>query len=157
MSQGNVGRPVPKRRVFIAGGTGLVGRELVAVRLERGAEVVVGSRRPRPPVPGLSFVVWDPATDPAPAGEVQRCDVVYNLIGETIGASRWSRAKRPKLLRSRVDSTAKIVAAFGGRTTTFVNASAVSAYPGDGVEHDEAEPVPWPEAASFITTMTHAW
>lgn len=146
-----------KRRIFIAGGTGLVGRELAQAWLDRGAEVVVSSRSNRPPGAGIEYVQWNPATESAPASDLARCDIVYNLIGETIGASRWSRAKRQTLLKSRVESTNKIVAALGDRTTTFINASAVSAYPGDGIEYAEAAPVPLPADPSFITAMTSAW
>ncbi|MFM7306475.1 MAG: DUF1731 domain-containing protein [Actinomycetota bacterium] len=150
--------PVPAAtRVFIAGGTGLIGQQLVAAWRARGADVVVSSRRPRPSEPGVEYVAWDPAAGPAPAAELRRCDIVYNLIGETIGASRWSRAKRQSLRASRIESTRKIVAALGGRTRVFVNASAVSAYPGDGIEYPEDRPVPLPTAPSFINAMTHDW
>ncbi|MFM7253130.1 MAG: DUF1731 domain-containing protein [Ilumatobacteraceae bacterium] len=144
-------------RVFIAGGTGLIGRQLVAAWRARGVDIVVSSRRPRPSEPGVDYVVWDPATGPAPAAELHRCDIVHNLIGETIGASRWSRAKRRSLRDSRIESTRKIVAALGGKTRVFVNASAVTAYPGDGLEYPEDRPVPLPTTPSFINTMTHDW
>lgn len=149
-------RPTPVR-VFIAGGTGLIGQQLVAAWRARGAEVVVSSRRRRPDEPGIEYVAWDRAAEPAPAATLQRCDIVYNLIGETIGASRWSRAKRRALRDSRIESTRKIAAALGGRTCVFVNASAVSAYPGDGVEYPEDRPVPLPAVPSFINAMTHDW
>lgn len=148
--------PTPVR-VFIAGGTGLIGQQLVAAWRARGADVVVSSRQHRPSEPGIEYVAWDPAADPAPAAELRRCDIVYNLIGESIGASRWSRAKRRSLRDSRIDSTRKIAAALGGKTRVFINASAVSAYPGDGTEHPEDRPVPLPEAPSFINAMTHDW
>ncbi len=146
-------------RVFIAGGTGLIGRGLRAAWLARGAEVVVGSRNPPPDeaAKGLRFVRWNSPLDSTVVDEIGACDIVYNLIGENIGAKRWSAAQRDELRRSRIESTEQILRALTPRTKVLLNASAVSAYPGDGKSYSESQPIPEPSRPTFIHQMTRQW
>jgi hypothetical protein len=146
----------PVRAVAIVGGTGFLGRRLARAWVQEGANVTVTSRSPWTPPPSVEHVRWDPAQHAVPAS-VTGADVVYNLAGENIGASRWSAKKRASLYSSRVDTTRKLVDAFGTATRVLVNASAISAYPGDGRERDEGAPVPLESHASFIQQMTFAW
>src|SRR5437660_1389887 len=102
-------------RLFIAGGTGLIGRRLVGRLLERNDQVVVLTRRP-----DFAKQKWgDSCTivegDPMQAGgwmdAVADCDGVVNLVGEGVFKHRW-RAWFKELLRtSRIQSTQNIVAA----------------------------------------------
>src|SRR5689334_14420278 len=83
-------------RVFVAGGTGLVGGRLVKRLLERGDQPVVLTRRP-----DVARQKWDDACtvvpgDPmAPAAwmeSLKDCTAAVNLVGEGIFNGRWSAA-----------------------------------------------------------------
>lgn len=141
--------------IAIVGGAGFIGTALACEWAAQGAHVVVTSRSGKP-VAGAQAVRWDPALEPTPT-EVSQAGVIYNLAGENIGASRWSAAKRAALLDSRVRTTERIVQSISPRTRVLVNASAISAYPGDGSHHPEGGLVVPGDEASFIQRMTWAW
>src|SRR4051812_31949428 len=100
-------------RVFVTGGTGLVGRRVVARLRDRGDAVTVLSRSAdaakRLPA-GAHVLVGDP-TAPGPwLGELAAMDGVIHLAGESVAGHRWSAEFKEKLRRSRVDSPPPIAA-----------------------------------------------
>src|SRR6187401_3344003 len=116
-------------RVFVTGGTGLVGRRVVARLRDRGDDVIVLSRSS-----GVG-VVGDPAVAGAWLDELATCDAVIHLAGEPIAAHRWTTAFRQKVRDSRVVSTGLIADALAkaprradGSPKVLVNASAVGYY-----------------------------
>lgn len=141
--------------VAIVGGAGFLGTALAREWTALGAHVVVTSRSGKQ-LAGTQGVRWDPALEATPA-EVSQATILYNLAGENIGASRWSASKRAALRESRVRTTERIVASISAQTRVLVNASAISAYPGDGTRHAEGELVVPRADASFIQQMTFAW
>src|SRR3954470_16707679 len=82
-------------RVFVTGGTGLIGRRLVRRLVERGDRPVVLSRqadraRLNPALAGSELVQGDP-TAPGPWDRaLDGCDAVVNLVGHNLFAQRWS-------------------------------------------------------------------
>ena len=70
-------------RVFVTGGTGMLGQELVPRLLDRGHEVVVLTRRTRRPSrPGLSYQQGD-ITETIPRHPGARLDAVLHLAAST--------------------------------------------------------------------------
>jgi hypothetical protein len=138
-------------RVFITGGTGLIGSRLIPRLRQRQDEVVVLTRRAaaaRAKMPDCTIVEGD-ATQPGPWQEaVAGCDAVVNLAGESIFARRWSDDFKRVLFDSRVKSTVNVVEALGrnprmasGAGKVLVNASAVGYYgPRGDEEIDETTP-----------------
>src|SRR5438876_116184 len=104
-------------RVFVTGGTGLIGGLLVKKLLERGDQVVVLSRRPDAAKQLWGDTVTIVAGDPTHAGAwmdaVAGCDAVVNLAGEGIFNKRWNQEFKDLILSSRIKSTENIVAALG--------------------------------------------
>jgi len=108
-------------RLLIAGGTGFLGRALVAAMPD--AEITVLSR-----TPGDRHI-----TDLADAPHV---DVVVNLAGESI-QGRWTTAKKHRILRSRVDTTTRLVdwmLKMAKKPSLFLSSSAVGIYGDRGDE-----------------------
>lgn len=122
-------------RVFLTGGTGLIGVRLAKALCDRGDSVVVLSRDPKAAgakLPaGVQAVVGDPMTPGDWVQAVDGCDAVVNLAGENLFARRW-RAWFKQLIRdSRVLSTQNIVAAFeksAVRPKVLIQGSAVGYY-----------------------------
>jgi uncharacterized protein (TIGR01777 family) len=142
-------------RVAIVGGAGFIGDALARAWIARGAHVVVTSRSGKGAA-GAERVRWNPALEATPA-QVVESTIVYNLAGENIGASRWSAAKRAALRDSRIVTTGQLVQSLTPGTRVLVNASAISAYPGDGSHHAEGALVEPGRDASFIQGMTFDW
>ena len=80
-------------RVFVTGGTGLVGTRLVKKLREAGHEVVLLSRRPDAARqqfgPSLTVVEGDPTQPGGWMDTAAGADAVVNLAGENIFARRW--------------------------------------------------------------------
>ncbi len=148
-------------RVFITGGTGLIGSRLVQSLLERGDECVVVSRAGRDPWghERVRMLRGDPAT----AGDWQRavsgCDAVVNLAGQRIvdPPHRWTTARKRLLRDSRVETTRQVVAAIRAASAiprTLVSASAIGYYGDRGdAEIDESSS----RGSDFLAEVAVAW
>jgi len=134
-------------RVFVAGGTGLVGGRLVKELQTRGDHPVVLTRRPEIAQHmwgnDCTVVAGDP-TQPGPGMDsVKGCDGAANLVGEGIFNHRWSAAFKETMTSSRVASTKNMVTALvkSNSAKILVNASAIGYYGPHGDEElDENAP-----------------
>jgi hypothetical protein len=122
-------------RVFVTGGTGLVGSRLVRALVARGDQPVVLSRRARESVERLGPKVEVVPGDPAAGGEwplkVSGCDAVVHLAGESLFGKRWNARQKEVIRASRVDGTRNVVAAIASaseRPKVLVSTSAVGFY-----------------------------
>jgi uncharacterized protein (TIGR01777 family) len=128
-------------RIVIAGGSGFLGRALVAALRHDGHEVTVLTRRT--PAPHGS-VTWSPDGHVGPwAAAIDGADGVVNLAGESIAGRRWSEARKRTLLESRVVPTRSLVNAVQHATrppAAFVQGSAIGYYGprGDEIVNDDA-------------------
>jgi uncharacterized protein (TIGR01777 family) len=141
---------------LITGGTGLLGRELLATL----PEYVVLSRDPtrvRQQVQAVSVFRWDPASEPVPREALQGIDVVFNLAGEPVAEGRWTQDKKRRIRDSRVIGTSKLVAglrALDRKPAVLVSASAVGYYGDrDDQELDETSQA----GQGFLAEVCAAW
>jgi uncharacterized protein (TIGR01777 family) len=152
-------------RVFVAGGTGLIGSRLVRSLCQRQDTVLVLTRRAgaaRPALGSLCTLVEGDPTRPGPwVGAVDDCDAVVNLTGEDLFKERWGPAFKKVLHDSRVDSTANLVQALArkprtdaGHPRVLVNASAVGYYGACGDEELTEES---PAGADFLARLCVEW
>jgi uncharacterized protein (TIGR01777 family) len=127
-------------RIFLTGGTGLVGSLLTKRLCERGDHVVLLSRRPdaaKTLGDGVTVVTGDPMQTGPWMDAVADCDAVVHLAGEGIFNRRWSQEFKDLIHSSRIKSTANIVAALARSSRpgrTLVSASAVGWYGPHGDE-----------------------
>src|ERR1700689_2959743 len=103
------------RTILITGGTGLIGKALSCLLLEKGYRVIVLSRNkaltaaaaspghdqagpfipsvspaPGPEGTALSFAHWDPARQSIDAEAVAAADCIIHLAGAGVADKRWS-------------------------------------------------------------------
>lgn len=152
-------------RVFVTGGSGLIGTRLIRALHGRGDAVVLLTRRPDAVRPALGSVCTLVAGDPMKPGPwteaVDDCDAVVNLAGENIFARRWNDDFKKVLLDSRVQTTENVVQALARRPRTasgapkvLVNASAVGYY---GPRGDEELTEDSPAGDDFLARICVAW
>src|SRR5438552_4832500 len=140
-------------RIFLMGGTGLVGTRLVRRLFDRSDQVVLLTRRPdvaRQKWENKCVVVQGDPMQPGPWQDtVADCDAVVNLVGESVFNRRWNAAFKQLLRDSRTRSTAHAVEALAksprtaaGAAKVLVNASATGYYGPHGDEEltEEAGP-----------------
>src|SRR5262245_47363460 len=140
-------------RVFVTGGTGLIGSALVRRLTERGDAITLLTRRPEHARPAANPQTTVVAGDPMQAGPwmdaVGDCDAVVNLAGENIFNRRWWSAFKQLMYDSRIRSTQNVVAALAknprrgdGSPKTLINGSAIGYYGPHGDEEltEEAGP-----------------
>ena len=133
-------------KVVVGGGSGYVGRALIASLRKDGHEVVVVSRN-RP-----GAVSW---ADVGTA--VDGADAVVNLAGTPIGSLRWTGGRKRSILSSRVDTTralARAIEAAKRRPGVFVTASGIdyAGDTGDAIVDESAPP-----GDSFLARVCVAW
>jgi uncharacterized protein len=125
-----------RRHVLVTGGTGFIGRRLVEALGSAGHEVTVLTRNPakaallRPPfrlITSLDQIANDTTID-----------TVINLAGEPIANGLWTRAKRRRILASRLRITQGLVRLIGRlerRPALLISGSAIGWY---GLWRDES-------------------
>ena len=154
-------------RVFITGGTGLVGSHLVKKLRERGDQVVLLSRRPDAANQFVgsdcTVITGDPTVPGAWMDAVGGCDGVVNLAGEGIFNRRWSQEFKDLIASSRIKSTQNIVAALGktpvadapgSSARVLVSASAIGYY---GPHNDEELTEDALAGNDFLATVSSDW
>ena len=152
-------------RIFVTGGTGLVGRRLIPRLAGRGDGVVVLSRSDKAAdgLPAGVEIVRGDLARPGPWLDLLAgCDAVIHLAGEPIAGRRWSDAVKKTLYDSRIDSTRLIAERLAQSPTgadgvprVWVCASAVGYY-GFSTGRDEfAEESP--PGDDFLARICVAW
>lgn len=148
-------------RIFVTGGTGLIGSRLVRALLERGDECVVLSRSGRDPWghERARIVRGDPMAQGAWQRAVSGCDAVVNLAGQRIvdPPHRWTAARKRLLRDSRVATTRHVAAAIRAadrKPAAFVSASAIGYY---GDRGDETLDESATHGNDFLADLSVAW
>ncbi len=120
-----------RRHVLVTGGTGFVGSRLVAALAGAGHQVTLLTRTPAAAAPlALHGRVRIIATLDA-IGDDEPVDAVVNLAGEPISDSPWTRAKRIRILRSRLDVThalVRLIARLEHKPEVLLSGSAIGFY-----------------------------
>lgn len=148
-------------KILIAGGTGFVGEQLSRELLSAGHTVVVLTRNLTQAraklVDEVDFIEWtDPESDIL-ARVLHSVDCIINLAGESIGSGRWTKAKKEKILNSRIETTRTIVETIKhieAKPKVLISASAIGFY---GPCRDEELNESSPAGQDFLARVCTAW
>jgi uncharacterized protein (TIGR01777 family) len=150
-------------RVFITGGTGLIGRRIMRRLIDRGDEPVILSRRSdeirrNKAMRGISIVQGDPTeTGTGWEQHLEGCDAVINLAGENLFAHRWSAIQKRIIRDSRVIATENVIKAIRGcaqKPKVLVQGSAIGFY---GPRADEEITETSPPGSDFMARVCREW
>jgi uncharacterized protein len=135
--------------ILIAGGTGLIGSQLVPMLRERGHTVRLLTRSPK----GPGQFAWDPEH-----AALIGTDVIINLAGAGIAAGRWTPARRQTIINSRVQGAQVLRDAMlriHHKPECYIAASAIGYY-GNSAEQNRVETDP-PGATGFTAETGIRW
>ncbi|MEQ4512481.1 MAG: TIGR01777 family oxidoreductase [Dickeya sp.] len=121
-------------KLLITGGTGLIGRHLIARLLSLSHQVTVVSRSPERArrLLGDKVTYWHGLEDKT---SLDGFDGVINLAGEPIADKRWTKAQKARLCHSRWDITRQLAQLIRHSQTppaVFLSGSAVGYYGDQG-------------------------
>jgi uncharacterized protein len=138
--------------IGITGASGFLGRQIVQVALSRDHRVTQFSRREGASVPG-----GEPVRFFGPEIDLNGIEAIVHLAGESV-LGLWTKQKRNKILRSRIDGTRWIVDAIGkvqNRPSILVSASGAGIY-GDRGEETLSESSST-NSAGFLPEVARVW
>ena len=120
-------------KVFVTGGTGLIGRALVKRLIADGHDITVLTRQS---LDSSETVTYIQAIDDLNT----RQDIVINLAGAGLADRRWSPAYKKEIRASRIDLTQALVSRLRniGMPALLISGSAIGFY-GESKERDFSE------------------
>ncbi len=140
------------KTVLIAGGSGLIGRQLTKVLKERGYRVYKLSRNARK----QGQVQWIPKTKQIDENHLSKIHVLINLAGASIGDKNWTATRKQELIDSRVQSTLFLseLALKMPKLVYYIGASGVNCYDVQQAKvfHEEDE-----FGSDFLSTLVRDW
>lgn len=152
--------PEERDRVLVTGGSGLIGRALVAELAAVGRQVVVLSRRPeavRGLPAGVRAAGWDAATAQGWGHLADGALAIIHLAGQNLADWPWTKEKKRRIRESRTRSSRAVVAAIEAardRPLALIQASGINFY---GDRGDEVVSEAEPAGGGFLAEVCVEW
>lgn len=145
------------KKVLITGGTGLIGKRLTQMLLEKGYEIAFLSRR-KTNIPSVEVFEWDIQKGYIEEGALDNLHFLVHLAGSNVGEGRWTEERKKSILESRTESIRLIARKLKEkqiRSAAFVSASGISYYGQDTGDHINTENTP--PGNDFLSHVSIEW
>jgi len=148
-------------RIIVTGATGFIGKALCFRLLEEKYDVVALSRSKEKGEKILGtqvkVVEWDGRSYQGWLNYANGAHAVVNLVGENIGAGRWTAKRKKAILQSRLDAGRAVVEATNSvekKPGVIIQASAIGYYGsrGDEIVDESSSP-----GEGFLTEVVKQW
>jgi uncharacterized protein len=151
---------VQEMRTIIAGGGGMIGRQLINSLTAGGHEAIVLSRNPDK-VHGLPAgaraVRWDGRSTQGWGELADGAHAIINLAGRSLNSGRWTAAAKQAIRQSRVDAGTAITEAVRAavhKPAVVIQQSGIGHY---GIHADDIVTEESPAGADFMASVTLDW
>jgi len=121
--------------MLITGGTGLIGKALTELLLQKNYEVIILSRSAdasqRSAVSGLRYAQWDIENQTIDASAIQKADYIVHLAGAGVADKRWTKKRKKEIVDSRTKSSELIIKSLkenAHKVKAIISASAIGWY-----------------------------
>jgi NAD dependent epimerase/dehydratase family enzyme len=120
--------------VLITGGTGMVGKAIATLLLDKGYHVIVLTRKApveNPRKPGIEYALWNIKAQTIDINALQKADHIIHLAGAGVVDKKWTAAYKQEIQESRTESSKLIIDALKNnpnKVKTVVSASAIGWY-----------------------------
>ncbi len=118
------------KTILITGGSGLVGRKLSRLLIEKGYKVIWLSRE-RYVKAEIPRYRWDYRRNEIDKEAVEQADVIIHLAGSNLGEDSWTRQKKQSIVESRVQTAQLLLdtlKSMDKKLDAFISASAIGFY-----------------------------
>ena len=118
-------------KFLITGGTGLIGKSIVQLLIEKNHHINVLSRKRGEDTKQVRHYQWSPKNQTIDFTCIDDVDVIINLAGENI-FGLWTKSKKKKILESRVKSLQllkKLIKNRPNNVKQIIAASAIGIFP----------------------------
>ena len=143
-------------KILITGGSGLIGRHLTKMLVDRDHEVVHLGRSKRSST--VKTFVWDVQNRSIEKDAFLGVDTIVHLAGEGIADKRWTPQRKRQILESRTQSTRLLfehLKANPHQVKTFVSASAIGYYGFDNNDYEFSESDG--PGSGFLAEVVKSW
>lgn len=150
-------------KILITGGTGLVGKALTKILLQKGYELTILTRaKPKAQsVAGVTYAEWDIEKQTVNVDAVTNADYIVHLAGAGVADKRWSKERKQEIVDSRVKSGELICKTLRNNPNNLkamVSASAIGWY---GPDPAIPNPNPFTEKSpyhnDYLGTTCYQW
>lgn len=145
------------KKVLITGGTGLIGKRLTQMLLERGYEVACLSRK-KISIPSVQVFEWDIQKGYIEEGALDNLHFLVHLAGTNVGDGRWTEDRKKAILESRTESIRLIARKLADKQikpAAFASASGISYYGQDTGDRRNTESTP--PGNDFLSRVSIEW
>jgi len=141
-------------KIFVAGGTGFVGKTLAPALVRTGHEVSILTRSGKGETSGVSWIEGNPTQKGKWQEAVKEHGVIINLAGASL-FTRWTEEAKRMIRDSRILTTRHLLEAMdGGKGKTFFSTSAIGYY---GFHGDENLTEDSPPGGDFLALLAKDW
>lgn len=146
-------------KILISGGTGLIGKALIKNLINTGDQVLVLTRSKdgREDSDSKKYIEWNARSSAPLIPFLKDINAVINLAGDNIGNGNWTKAKKERIISSRVqagNALSKAIIDSGDKPDVFIQASAVGYY---GSSLDETFDESSPNGKGFQADVAQKW
>jgi uncharacterized protein (TIGR01777 family) len=142
--------------VLIAGGSGLLGKQITNVLMEQGHNVSWLTRTIKSESQNVKQFHWNPSEKQVDQSAVDWSDAIINLAGESIGEISWTKSGKDRILQSRIDSVRLLADAIQKRSSplmSFVGVSGAGYYGSSSTPKKETDQA----GTDFPATVALQW
>lgn len=124
------------KKILLAGGTGLIGKEIISLLDSKPYEIHVLSRSEKQDTDTIKYHRWD-TNQKTMDLDALKVDIIINLAGAGIADKKWSAKRKKVLIDSRVNSALTIKENLqklpeSERPSQYISASAIGYYGDSG-------------------------
>lgn len=141
--------------ILITGGTGMIGQKLTQLIQDKydQAHIYITTRRNKDNTESTTYINW---SEDNWYQAVPQLDLVINLAGTSLN-QRWTEKHKQAIIKSRIDSTEKLLPLFNAQKELpfFISASAVGYYPpSKSLTYDEQNTF---KPFDFLSETVYLW
>jgi NAD dependent epimerase/dehydratase family enzyme len=144
------------KKILIAGGSGLVGKQLSKLLMQNDYEVAWLSRSNKSPAHFQSYK-WNPELGVIDPEAIAFADVIIVLSGENISADKWTDKFKKKIIKSRLQAAETINNALKNHPNNVSHVIAASAIGYYGDRNDKLVDETSEKGFGFLADTTQQW